>query len=243
MSFILYCIFPIFDPPNDFLVSGVGDHPVEVVTWGNLGIAISSIGPREITPEISRITAYEKVVETFFAYGPVIPLRYGNTVESKGDIPVFLERGHNQYERILRELRGCVEMGIRILLPARQAVETDAEMAKDILDTDSSGSGASYLSSRRVHYEMEDTRRKDMKETVDRFLKAFSGLFKKSKVEDPLSSPVSRLMMRTQGPILSLYFLVSKESMEEFYKRFRELDSKESDTILLSGPWPPYNFV
>ena len=44
-------------------------------------------------------------------------------------------------------------------------------------------------------------------------------------------------------PLLSLYFLVDRAVVESFRQAFRRLSEAESARLLLSGPWPPYNFV
>jgi hypothetical protein len=60
------------------------------------------------------------------------------------------------------------------------------------------------------------------------------GSFVRHKVEFP-SSGRSRL--------LSLYFLVPRDSVGCFRRAARGLHRNESVKLLLSGPWPPYNFV
>ncbi len=43
--------------------------------------------------------------------------------------------------------------------------------------------------------------------------------------------------------LISLYFLVPAEHLDDFRKTFDEYTSRQSAKIRLSGPWPPYNFV
>jgi hypothetical protein len=43
--------------------------------------------------------------------------------------------------------------------------------------------------------------------------------------------------------MLSLYFLVKREEVEKFRQIFQAFASRYSARILLSGPWPPFNFV
>jgi hypothetical protein len=46
------------------------------------------------------------------------------------------------------------------------------------------------------------------------------------------------------GPsMLSLYFLVPQCHIEKFCAEFREMSSRETAKLLLSGPWAPYNFA
>jgi hypothetical protein len=43
--------------------------------------------------------------------------------------------------------------------------------------------------------------------------------------------------------LVSLYFLVPKTVLGRFRRAFGELASNESARVMLTGPWPPYNFV
>jgi hypothetical protein len=43
--------------------------------------------------------------------------------------------------------------------------------------------------------------------------------------------------------LLSLYFLVPREQGEHFVECLRQDASSLRGTGLLTGPWPPYNFV
>jgi hypothetical protein len=40
-----------------------------------------------------------------------------------------------------------------------------------------------------------------------------------------------------------LFFLVPRPAVDSFRLAFRQLTKSESARLLLSGPWPPYNFV
>jgi hypothetical protein len=93
--------------------------------------------------------------------------------------------------------------------------------------------GLTYLTARKAHYAHQDRWTDGYRQAADRCRAQFAGLFVKCKTEAP--SP--RL------PLLSLYFLVPRPVVESFRQAFRHLSKTESARLLLSGPWPPYNFV
>jgi hypothetical protein len=47
----------------------------------------------------------------------------------------------------------------------------------------------------------------------------------------------------SQGRLVSLYFLTPKTCAEQFREKARQIDPPSGAKLLLSGPWPPYNFV
>ena len=70
-------------------------------------------------------------------------------------------------------------------------------------------------------------------ELVKTLCQPLSGLFVRRKVESP-----SR-----EEPLLSLYFLVPRTSVECFREATRQCLKDGPAKPVVSGPWPPYNFV
>jgi hypothetical protein len=60
-----------------------------------------------------------------------------------------------------------------------------------------------------------------------------SGLFRESAEETGYSQ---------RGPMASLYFLVERSRLHAFRAAFGSIASAQA-ALMLSGPWPPYNFV
>jgi hypothetical protein len=204
--------------------------------------AVSHIGPRDLAPDLPRIQAYERVVNSYHRQGTVIPMRYGCVVSQESQVIKLLEEHDPQYEGLLQELEGCVEMGLRVLLPAASltGVTPGPEAGREVAGPPPPAPtaqperlGLAYLTARKAHYAHQDSWTKEYHQVANRCLVQFAGLSVKSKTEAP--SP--RL------PLLSLYFLVPRTVVGSFRRAFWQLSETESARLLLSGPWPPYNFV
>ncbi len=163
-------------------------------------------------------------------------------VSQESQIIKHLEKHDPQYQVLLRELEGCVELGLRVLLPEASLTADspgDAGGGREVGEAPPpTGAitphlGLAYLTARKAHYAAQDRWTGEYRRAADRCLAQFAGLFVKSKTE----APSSRL------PLLSLYFLVLRPQVAAFRQRFRRLTETESARLLLSGPWPPYNFV
>jgi hypothetical protein len=265
MMYMLYCIFRDSGPDSREPVAGIAGEPVSVISANGLSAAISRVSPAELTPDANRALAYHRVVEAFHQDRTVIPMRYGSVYEEEARIVRFLEKNEKKLNALLDELDGCVEMGIRILLPefdgselhsheeGYAAADTASENAvseePDVPGTfrPSVGAGHEYLRKRRKHYGLDEilTRRRDA--MVEHCRQAFQAHYVKMKREDVASEIMHLGSDRTgtaaRGSLLSLYFLVPKSSIEPFRLAFRDLSSRESAKLLLSGPWAPYNFV
>ncbi len=230
MSLLIYCIMRPPAREKTAGVNGVGEHPVSVVTSGELAAAVSDLQGVELTAETAQVLAYNRVVEAFHNRGTVIPLRWGSVCEDEPRVVKLLNEQAGKHLALLREFQVRVEIGIRILLAGLAACEPE-----EFIPTDSAPDrrGRAFLNSRRAHYFRNAQAASIGLAAAESCRKAFAGLFVKCREENPSS----------QRPLLSLYFLVPRESVEPFQLIFRQLSADISIPLLMSGPWPPYNFV
>jgi hypothetical protein len=213
------------------------------VAHQGLSMALSQIGLTDLDPDIPRVRAYERVVLSYHRRGAVVPMRYGCVVEQESQAIRLLEEHGPHYEALLQELDGCVEMGLRVLLPSKPWAAVipggpagGREVAGPYPPAPAAAPdrlGLTYLTARKAHYASQDHWTTEYRQTAQRCREQFTGLYVKCVTEAP--SP--RL------PLLSLFFLVPRPAVDSFRLAFRQLTKSESARLLLSGPWPPYNFV
>jgi len=243
MICLFYCIGHNPGPELAGPLPGVAGRPVFQVADRRLRAAVSRINRADLTPDLPRVRAYEQVVSSYHRRGTVVPMRYGCVVEQESQVIELLSAQGSHYEALLRELEGCVEMGLRVLLPSgpwAAVTPGGPEGCREVAGPHPPDPGAAadrlglaYLTARKAHYAHQDRWTKEYRQAADRCQAQFAGLFGKCQTEGP--SP--RL------PLLSLYFLVPRPAVESFRQAFRQLTESESARLLLSGPWPPYNFV
>jgi hypothetical protein len=243
MNCLFYCIGRHPGPELAGPLLGVEGRPVYRVAHGHLSAAVSRVERPDLAPDLPRVRAYERVVLSCHRRSTVIPLRYGCVVPRESQVIQLLDEHAHQYETLLQELEGCVEMGLRVWLPAGAwAGVTPGGPAggREINGSQPPAPGVApdrlglaYLTARKAHYAHQDRWTQGYGQAAARCRAQFAGLFVRWKAEAP--SP--RL------PLLSLYFLVPRPAVESFRQAFRGLIATESARLLLSGPWPPYNFV
>ena len=235
MSYLLYCIFRGPAQPSPGMPPGVGGKPVFVLSQNGLSAGLSELAESDLVPDISQILAYEAVIEHFHHALTVIPVRYGCQLEDESTALRLLERHRDEYAALLAELEGLTEMGIHVLLDRSEPeTESDAGPVSPQPFARSCESGAAYLAAKRQRYLGLDQAALHERLLVDELWGSLAGLYVRRKVAFP-DSDRSRL--------LALYFLVPRASVESFRRAARYLHPKESIKVLLSGPWPPYNFV
>ena len=218
MKYLLYCIFQqdSNDPPPAPEMCVMAPHGLTAV--------VSRVEETSAAPSVASLLAYEKVVEAIHGRRSVIPLRYGCLMESESAIIRLLEDHRQEYEALLRRLRGMTEMGIRVICPARPGFLPESRLSP----------GAAYLASLRNRYSSGNSLAPEEAQLADRIAGLLSGCYIEQQRE---ISPADR------GRLLSLYFLTPKTEVERFRNEARQIRPPGGAKLLFSGPWPPYNFA
>jgi hypothetical protein len=251
MKVLVYCLFLDAEkkPP---LLRGVNGRPVHVVCARGLCAALSAVGGTDLSPTLERIQAYEAVVEAIFADRAVVPMRYGSTLPSRDEVLDFLRDEGEHYTSRLRALTGCVEMGLRLVSPIETAKGRAQVRRSRRLVRPASTPGRAYLQSREQRYEVESNPHAELAAVIERYRRTFEDLSVEFKAEPAMPMKLvlgisgGRLQVTEQqregNRSLALYFLVPRDAVPAFRERARHLDEKRVRR-LVSGPWPPYNFV
>jgi len=244
LSHLLYCLFQGHNEGEPDELTGVDGQPVAVLAHNGLSAVVSSLSAGRLPPvDIATFLSYQRVINHFHHRRTIIPMRYGCLFDGETQICRLLEDRLDEYRELLEKLAGCDEMGIRVLLDDPVCGEpapllNKAHPALSVPPPVETGKG--YLLARRSHYADRDQLVNAEKAIFDTVCEPFSGLFVRCKVEK--ATPVSE-NQQSSCRMLSLYFLVKRAKVEEFRQVFQAFASRYATKILLSGPWPPYNFV
>jgi len=145
-------------------------------------------------------------------------------MESESAIIRLLRDHRQEYEALLGRLGGMTEMGIRVLCPARPESFPEPPLSP----------GTAYLASLRNRYGSGGNLSPEEAQVADRIANQLSDCYTEQRRE---------ISQSDQGHLLSLYFLTPKTGVERFRNRARQIHPPAGTKLLLSGPWPPYNFA
>jgi hypothetical protein len=192
---------------------------------------------------LDTMVSYQRVIDYFHRRVTIIPMRFGCVFSEEARIVRFLEEQSEGYHTLLQELDGCVEMGIRVLTnnPGSHERVQSLEGPDSVRSVpDRVGTGKEYLIARNSYYADRDRLGDEEKAVIETVRGPFDGLFVRCKAE---KSMAGRGSCESSVRMLSLYFLVKREQVEKFRQVFHAFTGRCSVKILLSGPWPPFNFV
>jgi hypothetical protein len=247
MKQLVYAVLATKDAARAGVICQSQEHPLVFVAEGQLTAACSAAIQSPAVPGVQQLLDFAQLVNELFSQATVLPLRYGCWLEDERAVRQLLSRNEAAFQATLQLVQGCVEMEISILpntasVAGRNPAESQPHLA--VADSppdqrpgpagDASRPGIGYLLARQHRYAVKD----DCKDAFARLAlsiqSALAGLFVKSVVEQHATR---------QGGLWSLYFLVRHNDSDRFRRAFAGLQESLGERLLLTGPWPPYNFV
>jgi hypothetical protein len=195
---------------------GLGGARLRVLECQGLAAVYSrhrSFRPRPL-PKL--VFGHERVVEAIMAGGAVLPLRFGTQLEREGELEEVLSARHDELRRSLERVRGKVELAVRIFAER-------ARPGRGMMES----TGRGYLLARvDAHRRYEHVSREVHAALV------------------PLSAASRVRQPRSPQAILAAAYLVESDQVDHFRRQADRLGCRHLGTqIMLTGPWPPYNFA
>ena len=229
---------------------GIGETAVQFLIKEGLAAVYSPVPEVFGAPDVARLLIYARVIEELFQRGTVLPMRYGCLLENNAAVEQMLTLHHPSYQSALDRVEGCVEMGLRILptppdlVPANAEEQTVWSRGRQILTEMASNpevsaggkslTGIAYLTSRKNRFEQVDQQLALGEQIANRLLEDLRARFVLAVTEKPLAG---------QSWLISVHFLVRHELIKSFVTEFHQIQAPNQKQMLLTGPWPPYNFV
>jgi len=216
-------------------LKGVGESPLEVITWGGLA-GVCSVLPKDgYSPTLQDLFLHKEVVEYVHTLLAVIPMRFSTTLKRREAVVELLQRHSSQLEETLDRLKDMVEISLRVVLEGEAGsplpVPVSGERAEALSGPALERSeGIEYL--RQKRQVQEEGRQLGLRaEEVCKVL------------EQRLRPLIAESQLESSRYMSSIYYLVRRDRLEEFERAFGEMRGRLPEKVLYSGPWPPYSFV
>ena len=176
--------------------------------------------------------AHEAVVERFAsAKGTaVVPMKLFTMYSSRDRASDDLASRRREIDRVLKRIRGCREWGVRVTRAVATATQPKI---------DATSSGTAFLSAKK---RVRDEARSRLQYASDAAEDTFVILAKLAREAHRREAPADA----TTPPLVDAAFLVSDARQARFktaVKRAAKTCRDAGAALVLTGPWPAYNFV
>ncbi|MDP2929375.1 MAG: GvpL/GvpF family gas vesicle protein [Candidatus Omnitrophota bacterium] len=220
----------------DETMRGLNDAPLFNIPYRDIGIVVSDLNAQIQKEDKTSVLKHEEVVEKLMDKFTILPMRFLTLFSGKEQILLMMKDYYDDFIENLDKLREKIEFGVKTIWPGDLIKEriTAAHRKSDNLPLVASSSGKSFMNEKFENYKID----KEFEEEADRCIAIVDGFFSKFISEKRLEK------LKTDNLLLSASYLVDNEKRDDFKKAFEELRGSGGDLkYLLSGPWPPYNFI
>jgi hypothetical protein len=177
--------------------------------------------------------AHESVVERFAALkgAAVVPMKLFTMFSSASRAQAELSARRREIDAVLKRIRGCREWGVRVtrtVAPAPAAPPREAPR-----------SGTAFLTAKK---QARDAAREGRRRAADAAEATFASLTRLARDVHRREAPAGA----TTPPLVDAAFLVSDGRQARFkaaVRRAARLCRAADAALVLTGPWPAYNFV
>ena len=235
-------------------VPGLFGVPIHNVPCRKLGVVVSEL-PEGDCPRMGtvpktlrtaeRILEHSAVTDGLLSRFTVLPIRSGTVFPSPNDAVAHVEQCYADFCLNLHRLRAKLEFGLRVLWPGeaiRQEIESEVRSQRSEVRSENKGIGENerrtaakqFMEAKLATYRLDQAFAARAEQAIAEIDRAFHLVTAEEKCE----------RLKTPNLLLSAYYLVEKTRLDDFratYERLRH--ARPEFKYLLSGPWPPYNFV
>lgn len=217
-------------------LAGLDEAPLALVHAGSLSAVVSTVTTTVVTPTPMRMWHHERVVEALMTQGDVIPMRFATILPDAAALVRCLGARHALFSDDLSRVRGCVELGLRVvrmaLPPVSTPPENDGLPCPNLLASEKNGHSFE-IARRAARLQREALRRRD---------ESIGEIINRSLAEHAVDH-----VLRVQsgaGAIVQAAYLVAPDQLDTMKKAVRRLIARHRHLhFLCTGPWPPYHFV
>ena len=187
--------------------------------------------------------AHEAVIESFIDAAAVLPMKLFTIFNSDERALAHMRADRPRIDALVKRLANHHEWGIRVVLDRTRAIEAarPARTHASIVTGRSAGSGAAYLSRKKVQRDVSIELATRARDTVDALYDRLAAASRSAR-----RRVATELPAQGGSLLLDAAFLVKRSRS----KTFQALAAREARALsrggyglTLSGPWPPYTFV
>jgi hypothetical protein len=205
--------------------SGISGARVDVLHLEGFSLLVSEFESDTVSITRENALAHAAVVRSVLNETTPLPFRFG-TVVTEQHLRSYVASHRTALESKLAQVRGCVEMSVKIIWNAEQ---TDPDAGSD-----SGGPGERFLKEKRREI-LGGERRAEQAKQVAAWLQ--------DQVR-PLVRDEQVSLCPTEKLIVAAAHLVERDSVRSYRDQLAEARKIRPELhFLVSGPWPPYTFA
>ena len=222
-------------------MKGIAGTDLYELSFDEITVVVSNVSRACLIAGQSTALEYAGVIETLSQHFTLLPMRFGSLMESNEAIIHMLEKNHPDIEQNLLKVEKKYEFGLKVFcdsgkLMAEIRVKSEADgktPAKPDVKIKNSVS-RDWLNKKLIEHRLEEL----LVTYVDSVIAEITGQLDRLKAISKIKKMV------TPTTIIDAVFLLDKALKDELIHTVSDLQNKYPGlNFIMTGPWPPYNFV
>jgi len=221
---------------------GIAETELAVVSSGQISAVVSDIVKADLVANQANAITFADVIEILAQQYTLLPMRFGSVMESADSVSMMLERNYEEIQKNLQKVENKVEYGLKIFCNSEKLREQIKPKSEELIL--SPGKPDSETSNHSIYRDYVNNKLKEHR--LEELLLAYidSVIAQITEKINQLSAVLKFKKIVTETTIIDAVFLLDKEqennliqAIDDFKNQFNALN------FVLTGPWPPYNFV
>ncbi|MDZ4204673.1 MAG: GvpL/GvpF family gas vesicle protein [Bacteroidales bacterium] len=246
MDMMIYSILSVknnHEKLNTLLITmkGISGTDLYAVSLDEISAIVSDIKRTDLIADRSNAIEYAEVIENLAQQFTLLPMRFGSLMESTDAIKKMLGRNYNEIQHNLQKVENKCEFGLKIFcdsekLKAALTVKSEAgtktpdKPAREIKNS----MYKDYVNQKLKEHRLEEL----LLSYVESVIAEITGYLVR------LNAVSKFKKMTTASTIIDAVFLLKKGRKDELIQLVADLKKQHPGlNFVLTGPWPPYNFV
>lgn len=245
MEMMIYTIVSVKKAPERLTeilagLRGISGDMLFAISHLDVAAVVSIVTKAALITDTTNAMEYAGVIETLSHQFNVLPVRYGSIIKTEDSLMKILERNHEEIEENLRKVEDKFEFGLKVFCDTdklardlKSKTETVTVLPTE-MPTTSSSISREWLNKKLKEHRIEES----ILHYVDSVIATLTE--KLTELE-----AVNKFRKRTSSTILiDAVFLLDKTRKQSLIQMITDIEKEHPDlNFVLTGPWPPYNFV
>ena len=225
MKLYVYCFAESLDTWNG-AEHGVSGAPVRLLKIENLAVVVSDCDVDAFPVTRENGLAHAAVVRSVLEQTTPLPVRFGTLVTEK-QLREYMTAVKSAVETKLAQLRGCVEMGVKIMWDVSDAAQS--------CKVDRASPGTTFLDRKRREIHGDERSQARVEELAGWLREKVGGFVRGEQVK--VRATEARMLV-------TVAHLIEAGNIQEYRERLAEAVKERPELhFMVSGPWPPYSFA
>ena len=209
-------LYAFSEPPTTLpQVMGLEGAALSLESHDGIEAVVSNLEGALMQPSKDSVLAHARVIDQLAAQNDaVVPARFGRAFDDPGSLGTAVREREAELRAALERVRGCVELGLRVLAPVEEPTPTPA-------------TGREYMVGRLARNRRDESAADELHVPLA-----------------ALAREATRSLRATPQLLLSAAYLVPRGDVERFRETVRLQQEEHPDlSFACTGPWAPYSFV